>query len=294
MKKRQRMGLTALVMSVAFASQAGIVLDVDFSHLTPGTTIQDAKKIEDVSGNGYHGFWGDAEGTYNVVNTFNGGVGVDTTTAPRGVIMHRDGLTNIPDAWDGPTTTVSPYFTLEADKDYTFESVVQFGTTDASTAGMDGLMGQVKNTSAGRLSEAFVRVSNGQLQYKFDDGTGNAASEWGIDITSAFDGKFHNVAVVLDRTANEIRSYLDGNLVYTDTEASISNLGAMLDGTADFFTGGYNTTDSAHFNGIADQYRISDTALTTGEMLAVPEPATLGMVAVFGGGMLFIRRRLRL
>ena len=49
------------------------------------------------------------------------------------------------------------------------------------------------------------------------------------------------------------------------------------------------------FKGSLDDVRLYDSALTAGEiatLAAIPEPATLGMVALFGGGILFIRRKL--
>lgn len=273
-------------MACVGSLHASTVLEVDFSSFTAGETIGDGTRIEDVSGNGYHGFWGDASGSYDVVNTFNGGVGIDTaSSAQRGHTFHRDGLTGIPDAWDGPTTTVSPYFTLEADKSYTFESVVQFASLDAGTAGRDGLMGQTGG------NEAWMRADNGSLQYAFV--STSSATQFGtnIDISSAYDGNFHNITVILDRTNDEIRSYIDGTLIYTDTNAAIANLGAMLSGTNDFRTGAYNTTDADAFSGIQDHYRISDVALTTDQFLsAVPEPSSAALLSL-GGLALILRRR---
>ena len=50
-----------------------------------------------------------------------------------------------------------------------------------------------------------------------------------------------------------------------------------------FYGGGQSTTGNIHF---------SDMSITGGSIVAIPEPAALGMVAVFGGSILFIRRRL--
>lgn len=276
--------LLALTATAATGT-ASTILNVDYSSFTAGDTFGDGEKIEDTSGNGYHGFWGDASGSYSIVSTFGGGVGIDTiSSAQRGHTFHRPGLTGIPDAWDGPTTTVTPYFTLEASKSYTFESVVQFGSMNASTAGRDGLMGQTGG------NEAWLRADNGSLQYAFV--SGSSVTEFGssIDISSAYDGNFHNITVILDRTAGQIRSYIDGNLIYTDSNANILTLGAMLNGTSDFRTGAYNTADADAFTGIQDQFRISDTALTPDEFLAVPEPSSAALLS-FGGLALILRRR---
>jgi len=275
--------LLALAATVA-TSTAATVLDIDYSNFTAGDTIADGGRIQDVSGNGYHGFWGDASGSYSIVNTFAGSVGIDTSTATRGHTFHRDGLTGIPDAWDGGTTSTSPYFTLDSAKSYTFESVVQFASTDANTAGRDGLMGQTGG------NEAWMRADNGSLQYAFV--SGSSVTEFGttIDISSAYDGNFHNITVILDRSLNEIRSYIDGTLINTDTNAGIATLGGMLNGTSDFRTSAYNTSDADAFTGIQDHYRISDTALATNQLLTVPEPSSIALFSL-GGLALILRRR---
>mgnify|MGYP000318392739 CR=1 FL=1 len=264
-------------------SQAAVVLDVDYSSFTAGDTFGDGERIEDISGNGYHGFWGDAAGSYSIVTTATG-VGIDTSLATRGHTFHRDGLTGIPTAWDGGTTSTTPYFTLGAATSYTFESVVQFASTTAATAGIDGLMGQTGG------NEAWIRANNGSLQYTFN--SGSVISQFGttIDISSAYDGNAHNIALVLDRTAGEIRSYLDGTLIHTDSNAGIATLGGMLNGSSDFRTAAYNTIDSNAFTGISDRYRISDTALTSGDFLAVPEPSSTALLGL-GGLALILRRR---
>lgn len=62
-------------------------------------------------------------------------------------------------------------------------------------------------------------------------------------------------------------------------------------------------SDQTAVNGIAHFLRVWDTATTTGEVIGymdninmevVPEPATLGLIALFGGGIMFIRRRMTL
>jgi len=196
-------------------------------------------------------------------------------------------LTGIPESWDGGTTTTSPYFTLEATKNYTFEALVQFGSTTPASAGRDGIMGTIGGT------EFWMRADNGSLQYIFDDGPNYRFGEEGtnIDISSAYDGEFHNIAIVFDRTGGEVRSYLDGSLIHTKTDSAVSNIGEILDGTVDFRLGAYNTIDSDAFTGIQDRYRISDTALGSGDFLAIPEPATIGIFLLMGT-IAILRKRL--
>ncbi len=224
---------TLLSLSVPAAS-ASVLLELDFSHLTPGSTISDGDRIEDVSGNGYHGFWGDAAGTYPLVATPTG-TGLNTTATTRGHVFHRDGLTSIPESWDGPTTSVTPYFVLNGGTSYTFEAVVNWNGATSTT---NGLMGQTGSP------EFWIRESGGSLHYVFDDGTTVIAlTDSTIDLSAAkADSQWHAITVVYDATAAEIRSYLDGTLLHTHSDANIGTLGSMTSGTGDFRTGTYNTS----------------------------------------------------
>jgi len=90
-------------------------------------------------------------------------------------------------------------------------------------------------------------------------------------------------------TANQIGSStslpLTGASNVYDINAAFS--GAEWDGLTDeveirIYGGGNSTTGNMHFN---------DMSITGGSIVAIPEPATLGIVVVFGGSILFIRRQ---
>lgn len=86
-------------------------------------------------------------------------------------------------------------------------------------------------------------------------------------------------------------------LTYDGTPIDISNADPFTTDADNFvakytFTTGTTVDDTLEFlwdNNNPSRYR----AINGFAIAAVPEPATLGMVAVFGGGMLFIRRRLK-
>ncbi len=244
---------------------AGIIVDVDFEFLQPrigdADGLDDGDRIQDVSGNGYHGLWSGGSNDVPIVAT-GSGTAIDNTLKA-GKILLRDGLTGIPDAWDGPTTTVSPYFTFDGSKSYTFEAVVNWNHT---TSGLNGLMGQTTG------NEMWLRESGGFIQYAFVSGVANANLFTNvIDVSTAKnDGQWHVISVVYDATAKQIRTYLDGTLKHTNTDADIGSLGTMVDGTKDFSLGGYNATASNYFNGIQDRYRISDVALDPVNFLTKP------------------------
>ena len=274
--------LLSMLAATAGMSQAATLLHVDFSNLTEGVNVTDGDRIQDTSGNGYHGFFGHTNGTGSAVVATPTGVGIDNAVvANDGYVFLRDGLTGIPAAWDGPTTTVTPYFTVDggATGSWTFEAVVNWNNTPDT---LNGIMGQ---TGA---NQVWMRENGGNFEYAI--GSGDAVNSVGIiDISGAVgDSKFHNIALVYDGAAGEVRSYLDGTLLHTNTDSDIGNLPTLLNGTSDFRLGNYN--GSQDFQGIMDQFRVSDTALTSSEFLAVPEPSST-LLVVLGGLAFAIQRR---
>jgi hypothetical protein len=264
---------------------AASVLEVNFSDLTPGVNVTDGVRIRDTSGNGYHGFFGQTNATGSAVVTTTTGVGIDNGVAANdGYVFIRDGLTGVPGAWDGPTTTATPYFTLDgsAAGSFTFEAVLNWNNTAQKR---NGIMGQTGG------NQIWMREDGGNLNYAI--GASDAINRFGsaIDISAAkADGNFHSVALVYDGPAGEVRAYLDGTLLDTNTDPDIGALGTLLSGTGDFRLGSYNGNNNQDFTGIMDQFRVSDTALTPAEFLTtVPEPSTIGLLGLAGLGL--IRRR---
>ena len=271
--------LACAVLAVPPGLHAATIVEVNFEHLSGFVGnpdgLDDADRIQDVSGNGYHGFWGGTTNNIPIISTPNG-TGVDTSGSGYGKVFLRDGLTGIPDAWDGPTTTITPYFSFNGTQSYTFEAVVNWNNT---TQTVNGLMGQIGG------NELWIRESGGFLHYAFVSGAANAnLFSNTIDISAAKgDGQWHGIAVVYDATVGAIRTYMDGNLLHTNTDADIGFLGTMVNGSSDFFVGGYNGTTSNYFDGLQDTYRISTGALAPSQFLIVPEPSTflLGAAATF-------------
>lgn len=238
-----------------------VVVDVDFSHLSTASTVSNGVRIQDNSGSTHHGFWGDSGESHNVVSTYNSGFGIDTTTSTAGDFVYLRGALAVDESWFSGTTPI-PYFTMLAASNYTFEAVVNFNGRNWDGAGTDGLMGQTGG------NEFWMRAENGFLKYAAK-GNGLSADLFSntIDIKSAYDGQFHNITVVFDRTAGEIRSYLDGSCIHTNSDPDIPALGDMLSGYSDFRLGAYNTTSSSAFKGIQDRYRISSFARDPSEFI---------------------------
>lgn len=89
-----------------------------------------------------------------------------------------------------------------------------------------------------------------------------------------------------DQTAGTQAAYFDGVAV-----GSTSSAAALVSGAAHDLVFGAREAGNRGENILMDSIQYYDTALSSAEVAAlVPEPATLGLVAAFGGGLLFVRR----
>ena len=291
MQRFSRLPVVLFSLASMAVGSASVVVDVDFEFLSDkigdADGFDDGDRVQDVSGNGYHGFWGQTGSNVPIVST-PGGTGIDNTSST-GKVFLRDGLTSIPGDWDGGTTTVSPYFTLDGGSSgsgsFTLEAVLNWNNTSSNR---NGIMGQ-----ASTGNQVWIRESGGYLQYAFGDEGVKDANLFSntIDISDEkSDGLWHHIGVVYDGTVGEIRTYVDYQLVHTNTDSDIGDFGTLLNNTSDFYLGAYNTTTADQFNGIQDRYRISDQVLTTSEFVSIPEPTVASLALLLGGG-LFMRRR---
>jgi hypothetical protein len=277
-------------MALTGVAQAATVLDVDFSmwqgKIGDPDGADDADRVQDLSGNGYHGFWGGGTGANNTpIIATPSGTGVDTTGTD-GYVILRPGL-SVSETWFTGTTPAS-YFVLDASKSYTFEAILQWGSSSDS---VHGIMGQTGG------SEWWIRENSGRLEYVFDDGPDRLEQTTTdpIDISSLeTDGEWHHLAVVLDRGTDEVRTYVDYELIHTNSAAVIASLDT-IGTTGDRRLGGYNTTASARFDGLQDRYRISDVVLAPNQFLGVPEPSALALssLGLLSLGLVRWRRRRR-
>ncbi len=193
------------------------------------------------------------------------------------------------------------------------------GTPSPDTAGDDGAVSGnsfdwstdqtrtvaffVKATAGdkGDISATMISLGSGSANYaRFDvrlngdnlrlelQGTGYTTG------TTVADGTWHHLAIVVPNNGAAIGQtsyYFDGLLVGTfGSGTQVINTAAgplrMGDGFQDV---------GRDFKGLLDDVRLYDHALNATEiasLASIPEPATLGIIAAFGGGILFIRRRL--
>ena len=110
----------------------------------------------------------------------------------------------------------------------------------------------------------------------------------------AMDNQWHHVAGVVDRTAEEIRLYIDGNL---DGSASMSAFNSDdIDNDGPLIMGARYVGDHIFGNyspDLLDEIRISNAALSPDEFLTapIPEPSSVVLLALGTVSLLVLRRR---
>ncbi len=114
--------------------------------------------------------------------------------------------------------------------------------------------------------------------------------------------EWYSVAARFDGTAIDLWLKGPGDTEYVFQAASdffgpdVGGVGCSLGGFNNTWTVGRGMWDGNpvdFMDGIIDEVRISDVALDPTEFIAVPEPGTLGLFALMGGGMLWIRKHSR-
>jgi hypothetical protein len=122
------------------------------------------------------------------------------------------------------------------------------------------------NTSTANLWYIFGCASAGSWRC-FTNGVAGTGNLWlrgpitDIAVNGCWDGTWHHVAFVYDSVAGQTRSYLDGTLQNTVTQAAPN-----IVGSADFLVGGYG--GSTGLNGTMDEFRLWAVARTGAEIAA--------------------------
>ncbi|MEN8255370.1 MAG: LamG-like jellyroll fold domain-containing protein [Verrucomicrobiota bacterium] len=145
------------------------------------------------------------------------------------------------------------------------------------------------------------REDTQKLEFAYFQAWTSQQVDFSVTAATLTDGSWHHIAATLDTSdqgagKGVVNLYVDGVLDSThDTvDATALNYDVGAQGSFDFWMGGDGTRS---FNGLIDEVRISDVALAVGDLAddasLVPEPATLSLFGLIGGGMLWIRRRSR-
>jgi hypothetical protein len=164
-----------------------------------------------------------------------------------------------PDAVEYPYSTGYP-FDIEASAGMTFELVVRTSVTDAYQAFF------ARNSS--ESSEYWSRIKNdGTTQFYVTDGSGSSLNSSTTHLID--DGNWHHVAFVRDGRFEQLRLYVDYELVERSGEPTAGVISNAVPFTIAEMVG----TSLRSFIGEIDAVRVSNGALTPDEFLA--PPATL-------------------
>jgi hypothetical protein len=218
------------------------------------------------------------------IGTANGALMGDASISSGAVQLDGDGdYVNLPGgaiAINGFSSITFEAWWTHDDQD-SWQRVFDFG------AGLDGSGGQcVFFTPTSGNNTNRLAISNDKPSYT---GGGEEQAEGSGKLAT---GSYH-MAGVVDVTNGQLRYYLNGSPVdsvtLTKTISGLSNDYALL---------GRALYNDPYLDGSIDEFRIYNTALTNGEVLAsfnagpdVPEPATMSLLAL--GGLCVLRRRRR-
>ncbi len=299
MKIKTTVMLIAALLLVASGVQAGLYSDKVgdlgaevYYQMDQAAGAADGSAVVNAGtlGASYNGTWGSGLASYSGREAISGAARADTIGGqelvgldPSGysaqfsptswsdmISMNIGGEGGDPTALDTVSQTVSMFFkTSQAD-----------GWTRLMTKDPDGVhdFDLVFDNASGKL----VLVNR------------NATSAAYEGETNYRDGAWHHIVAVRDSGAQgDMRLYVDGAAV-----ALVDRGGSWSAGYGARF-GAHGTSSSGAFDGYIDEIAIWDRALTATEAeglfsAAIPEPATLGLVATIGMALLFVRRKLML
>ena len=241
------------------------------------------------------------------------GASIALATSASAALINADFETGDLTGW----TTGNTWGGWEAAVDMTIDSTTQLaGDHSLSTGIAQVTMANTQNT--GTLTDFTY-----SMLFRID-GWGNRAMDWNLGDavggTANGDMRFKVdsggiVGLGLNGTATGSWANLNGS-TFTPTlgttyrwDITASGFDGVGGDTASFdveiFAGAtslYTSLNNSFTTGAADKLAVESVNFTRGgnwggggytvDSVAIPEPATLGMVALFGGGLLFIRRKL--
>ncbi len=220
------------------------LMRVGFIGQNPGAIIESGASVLDTHGNGQN------------ATLLGGGATVVEGSGVYGIgnsgALRFDG---VDDRLQVPDTS-NHLFDFEGDESFTLEAV--FATTHHSTGGSGGSGPLLaKDVGPGQPSY-WLRIQDGNLRFFVGDDSQTAVASSG----NVTDGQWHHVAAVFDAVDNELRLYLDDQLV--DTQATAS-WGSLANGN-DLLVGAFND-GLKFFQGDLEFARISAGALEPAQFL---------------------------
>jgi hypothetical protein len=138
----------------------------------------------------------------------------------------------------------------------------------------------------------FAKLGDGRLQAYQYDGT-NIFSLTTAAAVAPTDAEWHHLAWDWSASGNTSTFYLDGVVVANTVSGTVGSYAGTL--PADFEIGTVQSSEGQTFNGLIDEFRISNTSVYGGVNFTppsapfeVPEPSSLGLIAL---GAVALKRR---
>ena len=171
--------------------------------------------------------------------------------------------------WGDGNTPLQPV--IEATESWTIEAIINFQTApDVESV--------IANNGPG--SEWWWRATNGDtLQCLFAD-VDTTTGDVDHIVPGGFDDNWHHIALVFDRTAEEIRTYygdVSGGTLIGTTSFSNLDYDTIGNATRDMEIGQFDLSFERDFNGFMDRVMISNEVLAPGSFRA-----TVGGKILFG------------
>jgi len=235
--------------------------------------------VLDSSGNGLHGtpFGGL---TYSAVR-------------PNGVVPQTGAVNGSALAFDGGTTTRvvvddDPLFELTGS--FTLEAYINLAALPAT--GFQWMI-LFRGDSRGGLDPYYLDVWDGEVRFTINEEPSGGAR---VAASAPTLNQWTHIAGVLDDSSGAMSLYFDGVLV--DSITTSLRPFASLDPTQNpgLSIGGYPDNHYGPFNGLIDEVRISDRALSPDEFLnaaPVPEPASAVVLLMGVAGLALRKRRVK-
>jgi N-acetylneuraminic acid mutarotase len=199
---------------------------------------------------------GPVAGTGSVINLPSGNV---TSTSTLNIVGKAlSGALTFDGSNDRVSIPYAPAFDYGTNVDFTYEATIKFTASQANYAGI------IANANGSSPFSQLVIVNN-KLAAEVFSPTGSIGVGGGLTGTTVLnDGKWHQVAMVVTRSTNNIKLYVDGVV-----EANVTN--ACVSGNLNAGVGiniGSERSATAFFNGSIDEARIWNTARTSAQLTA--------------------------